>query len=234
MATTNGTSSSEAVAAITTDVASFGPNVHISKHPVLSHKISVLRSSSTSPGEFRRALREITFHLGYEATSTLTTKPVALNVPLGQDHIDSTGTKIAERIAIIPILRSGLGMCESMLELLPNAGVHHIGMYRQGLVPVQYYNRLPKKCESDVAYVLDPVMATGNTIMSVVKMLKKVRSQEIFFFNCHVAIGIAFPNLLHLANSSRLSPKPPHCAANLFLLQFLSSERSGASPKFTF
>ena len=178
MATTNGTSSSEAVAAITTDVASFGPNVHISKHPVLSHKISVLRSSSTSPGEFRRALREITFHLGYEATSTLTTKPVALNVPLGQDHIDSTGTKIAERIAIIPILRSGLGMCESMLELLPNAGVHHIGMYRQGLVPVQYYNRLPKKCESDVAYVLDPVMATGNTIMSVVKMLKKVRSHK--------------------------------------------------------
>ena len=178
MATTNGDDTPAAVAAITTDVASFGPNVHISKHPVLSHKISVLRSSSTSPGESRRALREITFHLGYEATSTLTTKPVALNVPLGHDHIDSTGNKIAERIAIVPILRSGLGMTESMLELLPNAGVHHIGMYRQNLMPVQYYNRLPKKCESDVAYVLDPVMATGNTIMSVVKMLKKVRMKK--------------------------------------------------------
>ena len=161
------------VAAITTDVDSFGPNVHISSHPVLSHKISILRSSSTPPSEFRRALREITFHLGYEATSTLTTKPVALSVPVGHDHIDSTGTKIAERIALVPILRSGLGMVDSMLELLPNAGVHHIGMYRQNLLPVQYYNRLPKKCESDVAYVIDPVMATGNTIMSVVKMLKK-------------------------------------------------------------
>ena len=213
MATTNGDDTPAAVAAITTDVASFGPNVHISKHPVLSHKISVLRSSSTSPGEFRRALREITFHLGYEATSTLTTKPVALNVPLGHDHIDSTGNKIAERIAIVPILRSGLGMTESMLELLPNAGVHHIGMYRQNLMPVQYYNRLPKKCESDVAYVLDPVMATGNTIMSVEKMLKKVRT---------VAICTAFTESIASCES----------IANI-LLQSVMSGRSGAFPRFT-
>ena len=214
MATTNGDDTPAAVAAITTDIASFGPNVHISKHPVLSHKISVLRSSSTSPGEFRRALREITFHLGYEATSTLTTKPVALNVPLGHDHIDSTGNKIAERIAIVPILRSGLGMTESMLELLPNAGVHHIGMYRQNLMPVQYYNRLPKKCESDVAYVLDPVMATGNTIMSVVKMLKKVRMKKWI----HSAESIASCELISCAN---------------ILLQSVLSGRSGAFRRFT-
>ena len=202
MTSTNGTSSSDApapVAAIATDVASFGPHVHISMHPVLSHKISILRSSSTSPGEFRRALREITFHLGYEATSTLSTKPVALNVPVGHDHIDAIGNKIAERTAIVPIRRSGLGMTESMLELLPNSHVHHIGMYRVGLLPVQYYNRLPKKCESDVAYVLDPVMATGNTIMSVVKMLKKVRAERTILVQlAHCNIELQFLNLLHL------------------------------------
>jgi len=73
----------------------------------------------------------------------------------------------------VPILRSGLGMTDPMLELLPNAGVHHIGMYRKGTMPVQYYNRLPKKCESDVAYILDPIIATANTVMSVIGILKK-------------------------------------------------------------
>jgi uracil phosphoribosyltransferase len=86
------------------------------------------------------------------------------------------GNKIAERIALIPILRSGLGMVDSMLELVPNAGVHHIGMYKTHNVPVQYYQRLPRKCQADVAYILDPVMATSKTVMSVVGILKKVRS----------------------------------------------------------
>jgi uracil phosphoribosyltransferase len=148
-------------------------NIHISKHPVLSHKISILRSSSTIPSSFRSVLREITFHLGYEATSNLSTKPVALTVPVGLDHIDCTGKALAERVAMVPILRSGLGMIDSMLELMPNAGVHHIGMYRKGNMPVQYYNRLPRKCESDIAYILDPIIATASTIMSVVGILKK-------------------------------------------------------------
>lgn len=155
------------------DIASL-PNIHVSKHPVLSHKISILRSSSTIPSSFRSSLREITFHLGYEATASLTTKPVALTVPLGHDHIDCMGKGIADRVAMIPILRSGLGMIDSMLELIPKAGVHHIGMYKRGAMPVQYYNRLPRKCESDVAYILDPVIATASTVMSVISILKKV------------------------------------------------------------
>lgn len=142
---------------------------------MLSHKISILRSSSTIPSSFRSVLRELTFHLGYEATTTLSTKPVALTVPVGHDHVDCTGKALSERVALVPILRSGLGMTDPMLELLPNAGVHHIGMYKKGSMPVQYYNRLPRKCESDVAYVLDPIIATANTIMSVVSILKKVR-----------------------------------------------------------
>eukprot|EP00581_Thalassiosira_minuscula_P018809 CAMPEP_0183716558 /NCGR_PEP_ID=MMETSP0737-20130205/10428_1 /TAXON_ID=385413 /ORGANISM="Thalassiosira miniscula, Strain CCMP1093" /LENGTH=270 /DNA_ID=CAMNT_0025945847 /DNA_START=215 /DNA_END=1027 /DNA_ORIENTATION=- len=162
--------------------APYGPNVHVSKHPVLAHKLSILRSSSTPPSSFRASLREITFHLGYEATATLTTRDIPITVPATNhtDHIEATGQKVKEKVALIPILRSGLGMVDSMLELVADATVHHIGMYRtKALMPVQYYNRLPKVCNVDVAYVLDPVIATSATIISVVGILKKWGVSEI-------------------------------------------------------
>jgi uracil phosphoribosyltransferase len=142
-----------------------------------------MRSSATPSGSFRAVLREVTYHLGYEATSTLKTRPVAVSVEVpgrgknGEDHIDTTGQKLADRVALIPILRSGLGMTEPMLELLPNAGVFHIGMYKSHGMPIQYYNRLSRECQSDVAYILDPVIGTANTAMSVVGILKKVCTQ---------------------------------------------------------
>lgn len=151
----------------------------VSEHPILSHKISILRSSSTEPQSFRTVLRELTFHLGYEATSKLTTKPTPLTVPMGLDHVEATGATLAEKVALIPILRSGLGMVDSMLELVPKAAVHHIGMYRRDMMPVQYYNRLPRKCEADVAYILDPLIATSNTVMSVIGILKKWGVEKI-------------------------------------------------------
>jgi uracil phosphoribosyltransferase len=173
----------------------FGDNVYVSTHPILSHKITILRSSTTKNGTFRAVLKELTYHLGYEATRHLTTEPVAISVPLpkidkrnsdnkinGNDddaddaHADYEGQKIKERVALIPILRSGLGMVDSMLELLPMAEVHHIGMYKSKMQdhPVLYYNRLPRKCNTDVAFVLDPCIATSSTVKSVVTMLKKV------------------------------------------------------------
>jgi uracil phosphoribosyltransferase len=154
----------------------YGANVHVSAHPVLSHKITILRSSTTRPEVFRAVLREVTYHLGYEATGKLTTKPVAISVPVGKsDHMDFDGHKLKERVAMIPILRSGLGMVDSMLELTPNAAIHHIGMYRViGQNPVQYYNKLPKFCDVDVVYILDPVIATSATVMSVITLMKKV------------------------------------------------------------
>ena len=161
-----------------------GPSVQVSKHPVLSHKITVLRSTQTKPSSFRAVLKEITYHLGYEATSSLRTKPVDISVPISSSsdnldnddsHVDCMGHKLADRVALVPILRSGLGMTEGMLELLPNAGVHHIGMYKKkGQIPVQYYNRLPRDCQADVAYVLDPIIASAKTVVSVVGILKKV------------------------------------------------------------
>ncbi|KAL9178957.1 hypothetical protein ACHAXT_011930 [Thalassiosira profunda] len=162
--------------------APYGPNVHVSKHPVLAHKLSVLRSSSTGPSSFRSTLREVTFHLGYEATSTLATREIPLTVPATnhEDHVESVGQKINDKVALIPILRSGLGMVDPMLELVSSATVHHIGMYRsKALMPVQYYNRLPKVCDVDVAYVLDPLIATSATIISVVGILKKWGAPQI-------------------------------------------------------
>lgn len=183
--------------------APHGPNVHVSTHPVVAHKLSILRSSATLPHAFRAALREITFHLAHEATSTLTTRDIPITVPYtssssaldanGDDdvrpkggpstagHVDAVGRKIRERVAVIPILRSGLGMVEPMLELVNNATVHHIGMYkiRSSQMPVQYYNRLPRVCNVDVAYVLDPLIATSNTITSVVGILEKWGVREI-------------------------------------------------------
>ena len=90
--------------------------------------------------------------------------------------MDCTGHKVVERIALVPILRSGLGMTNGMLELLPKSAVHHIGMYRvPGTAPVQYFNRLPRKCTSDLAIVLDPVIGSAATVMAVVAILKKVK-----------------------------------------------------------
>lgn len=158
-------------------------NVTVSKHAVLSHKISILRSSATTHGTFRNVLREVTYHLGYEATANLKTKEIPISVSMGkeaaEEHTDCTGRKIADRVALIPILRSGLGMADGMLELLPKAAVHHIGMYHlPGSAPVQYFNRLPKKCDADVAIIVDPVIASAETVMAVVGILKKVRKLE--------------------------------------------------------
>lgn len=171
-----------------TAAGSLPDSVHMSSHPVLSDKLTLLRSSATSPQRFRSVLREITFYLGYEATQrALTTKPVSMTVSVREnEHVDYTGDQIAEKIAIVPILRSGLGMVEPMLELLPNACVHHIGMYKKGLMPVQYYNRLPRKCDIDVAFVLDPCIATACTVISVVGIMKKWGVKKI-----HVITAVA-------------------------------------------
>lgn len=171
-----------------------GPQVHLSSHPVLSHKITILRSSNSTAATFRAAMREITYHLGYEATSQLTTRPVAVSVSVphtsssiigglgdgnhnhnNQQHVEYQGHKLVERCALIPVLRSGLGMTDAMQELLPSAASYHIGMYKTPgqSHPVLYFNRLPRKCQSDVAYVLDPVIATSSTVTSVVRLLKK-------------------------------------------------------------
>lgn len=147
--------------------------LHICNHPVLRHKLTILRSSATHSGTFRALVKEITYHLGYEATNTLALQNVQISVP--PHHSEVTGKKLSDTVALIPILRSGLGMVDSMLELLPMAHVHHIGMYKskQQTIPVQYYNRLPRNCESNVAYILDVLISSASSVNSVISILKK-------------------------------------------------------------
>ncbi|GMH82927.1 hypothetical protein TL16_g09426, partial [Triparma laevis f. inornata] len=139
--------------------------------------LSILRSDQTTPADFRRVLREMTFNLGYEATTTLQTRPIQLTTPMTQTE----GEKLSSSVALIPIMRAGLGMVDPMLELLPMSDVYHIGMYRSkgSLLPVQYYNKLPRDKSADVAYVLDPMIATAGTICAVVNILKKWGAKKI-------------------------------------------------------
>ncbi|OQR83614.1 uracil phosphoribosyltransferase [Achlya hypogyna] len=155
------------------DAASLGLPAHskvvVATHPVLAHKLTKLRDAKTDANLFRHLLREITFYLGYEATGDLAVVPKSITTPLGPHQ----GAELATSVALVPILRAGLGMVEPMLDLLPNARVHHIGMYRNknSLLPVQYYNKLPKDCNVDVAIILEPVIATAGTIIATVAIL---------------------------------------------------------------
>jgi len=152
--------------------------LHVATHPLIAHKMTRIRDHSTSSHDFRRMLKEITFYLGFEASRDLNVAPSVVTTPM---NLSFEGAKLADKVAIIPILRAGLSMAEGMLELMPQATVHHIGMYRQkdSLLPVQYYNRLPKNQSCDVAYIVDPCIATANTIHAVVSILKRWGAKKI-------------------------------------------------------
>ncbi len=151
---------------------------NISKHPIVAHKMTELRDKNTTAGEFRRLLREITYHLGFEATSAVPIKKSIVTTPLDAEY---EGSVVSSKIAVVPVLRAGLEMSNAMLDLLPMASVHHIGMYRSSnaLLPIQYYNRLPRNEVCDIAYVLDPCVATSNTLCAVVSILKRWGAKKV-------------------------------------------------------
>lgn len=162
--------------------------VFVASHPLIDHKMTRLRNESTNSHDFRQILKEITFYLGFEATRHVKTSESVITTPMG---VEFKGSRIGENIAIIPILRAGNVMGDGMLELLPNSAVHHIGMYRQkeSLLPIQYYNRLPRGSSADTAYIVDPCIASSNTIQAVVSIVKKWGAKKIVVV---AAIGSRF------------------------------------------
>ena len=122
--------------------------------------------------------REITFYLGYEATKDINTKATKITTPMGASH---EGVVVGDKLCIIPILRAGLAMGDGMTSLLPDAAVHHIGMYRAkgSLLPIQYYNKLPRDEECDVAYIVDPCIATSNTLQAACSIVKRWGAKKI-------------------------------------------------------
>jgi uracil phosphoribosyltransferase len=146
-------------------------NLHVSRHPLVKHKLALLRDKNTDYRSFRGLMRELAMLLCYEFTEDLKLSPRMVETPMGQ----AEGAKADERIGIVPVLRAGLGMLEGILELLPSVQVWHIGLYRDEhtLRPVQYYNRLPDRAELDIAIILDPMLATGGSAVATIDILKK-------------------------------------------------------------
>jgi len=154
-------------------------NVHVSNHPLIAHKLAILRDVSTEPQKFRELVREIAGLLTYEVTADLLTMPVDTQTPLAVAH----GLTIHEKIGLIPILRAGLGMVEGFWGLMPSAEVWHIGIYRdeKTLRPVQYYNKLPTDPTVSVCLILDPMLATGGSATATIDVLKKWGVKKIKF-----------------------------------------------------
>ena len=146
-------------------------NLHVSSHPLVAHKLSILRDVSTEPKKFRELVRELTWLLGYEAMRDLTLQPRSVETPL--EVLD--GAELEPRVGLVPVLRAGLGMVDAMLELMPSAEVWHIGLYRdeRSLKPVEYYNKLPDAATVQVCLILDPMLATGRSAAATVDILKK-------------------------------------------------------------
>ncbi len=150
-----------------------------SKHPLVKHKLSLMRSVDTKPKKFRELIREVAMLLCYEATADLTTTDIEIETPMGM----ATGQDLGEKVGLIPILRAGLGMVDGIWEMMPGAEVWHIGLYRdeETLQPVSYYNKLPTFPTVQVCLVLDPMLATGGSAIATIDILKKWGAQRIKF-----------------------------------------------------
>jgi uracil phosphoribosyltransferase len=154
-------------------------NVFASSHPLVAHKLSRLRDKRTEPKKFRELVRESAGLLAYEATADLATAPRQVETPLGT----LTGAELKEKIGLVPILRAGLGMVEGIWELMPQAEVWHIGLYRdeKTLKPVEYYSKLPVEPTVSVCFILDPMLATGGSAIATVEVLKHWGVKKIKF-----------------------------------------------------
>lgn len=154
-------------------------------HPLIAHKISYIRQENIGTKEFREVIGEIAQLMCYEATRDLKTEEVKIKTPL----VETTGQVLAgKKLAIVPILRAGLGMVDGMLSLIPAAKVGHIGLYRdpQTLKPVEYYCKLPDDCGEREVFVVDPMLATGGSSAAAIQMLKDKGVKNIRFL-CIIA-----------------------------------------------
>ena len=156
------------------------PNVTLLNHPLLKHKISILRDEKTPTSEFRQVVKEIAMMEGYEALRDVETKEVLIKTP-----IEETKQPVVEgkKLCFVPILRAGMGMVDGFTALVPTARVGHIGLYRDEVThePHEYYCKLPNNLEEKQIYVLDPMLATGGSAIDAITQIKKRGAQNIKF-----------------------------------------------------
>ncbi|NDJ77382.1 MAG: uracil phosphoribosyltransferase [Chloroflexi bacterium] len=146
-------------------------NIHISEHPLIQHKLTILRDAATEHKKFRELIREISMLLAYEAMTDLELAQTTVQTPLEK----APGFELQAEIGLVPILRAGLGMVDGIHEMIPGAQVWHLGIYRdeETLRPVSYYNKLPVEPTVQVCLVLDPMLATGGSATAAIQVLKE-------------------------------------------------------------
>lgn len=157
----------------------------IMEHPLIQHKIGFIRRKDTGTKDFRQTISEIAMLICYEATRSLPLDEVEIETPICATRVRELKGK---KLAIVPILRAGLGMVDGMLELIPAAKVGHIGLYRdpETLKPVEYYCKLPADCAEREVFVVDPMLATGGSSVAAIQMLKDKGCRSIRFL-CIIA-----------------------------------------------
>jgi len=151
--------------------------LHVLNHPLITHKLSVMRQKDTCNREFRRNLDEIASLMVYDVTKDLPTKPVVVETPMGKCET----TNLAKDVVIVPILRAGLGLLSGFQAMMPDAKVGHIGLYRneETLQPVEYFGKYPKNLAEATVIVVDPMLATGGSADAAIQMLKSHGATDI-------------------------------------------------------
>ena len=159
--------------------------LHVMDHPLITHKLSIMRNKKTGSKDFRQLLEEIAMLMGYELTRDLPLQNVEIETPLTKMTAKTISGK---KLAIVPILRAGLGMVDGLLSLIPVAKVGHIGLYRdpETHLPVEYYCKLPPDIDERIVILADPMLATGGSAVDALTMLKKRGCKQIRFM-CLVA-----------------------------------------------
>ena len=156
--------------------------VHILDHPLIQHKLSIMRNKETGAKEFRELLEEISMLMVYEVTRDLPTEEVEVETPIS---VTKTKMLSGKKIGIVPILRAGLGMVDGVTRLIPAARIGHIGLYRDPvtLQPVEYYCKLPADSENRELIVLDPMLATGGSASAAITFIKQRNCKNIRLVN---------------------------------------------------
>lgn len=156
--------------------------VHVLDHPLITHKLAIMRDKDTKSPEFRQLLSEISMLMGYEVTRNLETRPETVETPIKTTECQVLAQ---DKFTIVPILRAGLGMVEGLLTLMPFARVGHIGMYRdeQTKEPVEYYYKMPQDVTESTIIVVDPMLATGGSAVDAIDNLKKRGCTDIRMMN---------------------------------------------------
>ena len=157
-------------------------NVHVLTHPLIQHKLAILRNKDTGVKEFRELIGEIAGLMCYEATRNLPTCEVEVQTPVA---VAKCRMLAGKKLAIVPVLRAGLGMVDNMVALIPSAKIGHIGLYRdpETHMPVEYYCKLPEDVENRVVFLVDPMLATGGSAVAAIDFLKKRGCKNIIMMN---------------------------------------------------